>query len=878
MRPILSQVPFWCALLLLLMAAGAQSKTGSTIYTAEQVQNARRNIARYDWAREQHDDAVKAAGRYAKQSDDWLWNLVTPQSIPRGTQVCIPKGCPKCGKAIERFGGKPWKVDVFKHPWKIECPSCGEFFPKNDFGKFYESGKDERGIFRPEKADRSLLYNTDHADPSDPLRTYGVDDGLGWKDSDGTVFRFIGFYGHYGSWTATIEALNRLRDAYVYTGDALYARKAGILLYRAAQFYPDMDWAPWSKLGFNNSDGGSGKGKVYGRIWEMGVAKGLMLAYDAIYPGLADPQLLNYLSSKEGKRVEAAEIRKLAENNIIRVVHDGILAARISGNEGMHQSAMATAAVVLDEPGTSDAWLEWIFRNGDVNHGNPNGGNIKRLLAGNVDDDGMGGEASPTYNSIWRQLFKQISETLEAYPKYKGPRVTDFPKYRKMFEAPVRLICCDNYVPHIGDCAKTGDPGLFGVNLDSLIYAYRTFNDPRFAQMAEYVARLQGGAIRGGILDPEPEDVMSPIRAVVREKGAYLPKTDNMPGYGLAILRSGSGAKQRALALYYGRNMGHGHRDTLNIELFGHGLDLMPDIGYPEHASVWPARHEWTSNTISHNTVVVDRAKQAESFSGASRFVKQGDGVSVAEVYADKVYPQTSLYQRTVAMVDASETDFYVVDIFRVRGGKEQHYSIHGPEGEVDVENLRLTAQLKGTLMGEDVPYAANVGSGADYWKSASGFQYLYNVRRDTRPGAKPAVTWNVKDTWNVLPEPKDIRLRVNVVRPPGELILADGDPPQNKPGNPRRLTYLLETSKGVSSTFVNVIEPYCGKRIIKDVQRADEGDTVTLKITLVTGRVDYFTSATSARKVEAAGKKATGRFVAISKEDGESRIRLSAQ
>jgi len=865
------------------LCAAVSAKTGSTIYTPERVANARRNIARYDWAKQQRDNTVNTADAYVRQTDDWLWNLVTPQSIPRGTQVSIPRGCPKCGKAIERFGRWPWKVDVFKRPWKIECPSCGAVFPTNDFGKFYESGKDEHGIFRPERADRSLLYNTDHPDPADPLHTYGVDDGLGWKNEKGDVYRFVGYCGHYGAWTHVLSALTHLRDAYVYTGEPIYARKAGIVLYRAAQFYPDMDWAYWNKLGFNNSDGGSGKGKVYGRIWETGVARTLMLAYDGVYSGLDDPELLKYLSAKEGKPIDAAGVRAMVENNIIRVVHDGVLAGRISGNEGMHQSTMATAAVVLDEPGTSEKWLSWLFADGDVNHGNPNGGNIKRLFAEKVDDDGMGGEASPMYNSIWRQLFKVISEVLELYPKYDGPKITDFPKYKKMFEAPVRLICCDRYVPNIGDCGKTGFPALTGANLDGLVYAYETFKDPIFAQMADYVARLKSTETRGDILDPNPEDQLNAIRAVVKEKGPYIPKTDHLPAYGLAILRSGTGENQRALTLYYGRNMGHGHKDTLNIDLFGYGLDLMPDIGYPEHASVWPARYEWTSNTISHNTVTVDHRKQAESFSGKARFVKQGDGVSAAEVYAGKVYPQTTLYQRTTAMVDASDADFYVVDIFRVKGGKECHYSLHGPEGDVETEGLNMVDQGKGTLAGENVDYAAKVGDGRDYWKTASGFQYLYDVRRDKHPAGYPAVIWKCVDTWHVTPYQGgakggcDIRLRVNMVNPPGEVILAHGDPPQNKQGNPRRLTYLLETHTGGQSTFVNVIEPYSGERAIKSIERTDKGDTVTLKITLVSGRVDYIVSSTSPQAVRAGGLSIKARFAVISRANGKATLRLAA-
>ena len=895
---------------LMALSVSASAKTGSTLYPPERVANARRNIERYEWAREIRDAAVKAAKTYADQSDDFLWDLVTPQSIPRGTQVNKVKGCPKCGRAIDKFGTSPWKVDVIKRPWKIECPSCGEVFPKNDFARFYESGKDERGVFRPERADRSLLFNSDHPDPTDPLHAYGVDDGLGWKTDKGDVYRLIGYYGHYGSWAATLSAMRNLRDAYLYTGDSTYARRAGVLLYRAAEFYPEMDWHPWRELGFDNSDGHTGRGKVYGCIWETGVADSLITTYDGIYPALDDAALLDYVSKKAGRPVDAASFRALVEKNIIREAHDAILKRQISGNEGMHQRTMAVAAVALDEPGTTDKWLEWIFAPDTPGDQTREGGNIKGVFETKIDEDGMGNEASPSYNGIWRRCFRVISEVFEQYPQYKGTRFTDFPKYRKMFETPTRLICCDKFTPNIGDCGKTGYPGVHN-KLDDLVYAFRTFKDPIFAQMAVFLNGGKTAGIRGEILDPEPEGFAGEIETVVKAKGPYVPKTENLPSYGLAILRSGKSeapagegeapaepGNQRALTLYYGSNTGHGHKDTLNIELFAFGLDLMPDLGYPEHASVWPSRYLWSSNTISHNTIIVDRKKQGNSRLGKARFVVEGKGASAAEVYCDAVYPQTSLYQRTIAMVDVSDQDFYLVDIFRVNGGSECHYSLHGLEGSAKTEGLNLVAQKKGTLAGEDVEFAAN--EPRDQWDTAGGFQYLYDIRRDTNPGPIPSVTWKVKDTWKLLDKPADIRLRFDLVNPPGDVILAHGDPPQNKPGNPRRLTYVICPDKGSEpvfrdlsgaqrngnpetlaseSTFVTVIEPYVGKRVVKSIERLGDSRTTVIKIDLSSGRTDYIISALDPTTLKIAGKHDfAGRFGVIREEKGMADTRLCVQ
>src|SRR5690606_7478690 len=164
--------------------------------------------------------------------------------------------------------------------------------------------------------------------------------------------------------------------------------------------------------------------------------------------------------------------------------------------------------------------------------------------------------------------------------------------------------------------------------------------------------------------------------------------------------------------VYYGRRGGHGHRDTLNIGLHAYGLDLSPDLGYPEVAdSVHPQRHEWVNKTISHNTLVVDRSKQAAQVIAQCRYYDDSDRVKLIEVEAPNVYPQTELYRRTTALIRVDDEHSYIVDFFRVKGGEEHHFSFHGAEGIVETEGLTLVPQqddegaFKGTLAGIHVDY-----------------------------------------------------------------------------------------------------------------------------------------------------------------------------
>lgn len=868
-------IPF-VLIAIVMLSASAFAKTGSTIYTPGRIANALWNIQRYSWAQSTRNSAVSGGNTYANLSDDTLWNLVTPQSIPRGIHVNTAMGCPNCGHAIDAYGNYPWRCDVFNNPWKITCPNCGQIYPKNDFAAFYASGLDSSGVFQYANADRALLYNTEHPSTTDPLHMYCVDDTMGWNDGKGNTYRFIGYYGHYGTWTIVSYALANLRDAYVYTGDIKYARKAAILLYRVAQLYPAMDWNYWYKKGFTNSDGGSGLGKIWGRIWEPGLVDIFNTTYDAIYPALTDTQLLSNLSAKAGGTVTAADVRSLFETNIIWQVHDAILSHKIEGNEGMYQNSMATAAIVLDIPSTTDGWLDWVFHDGDVHNGDIRGGNINRILATRVDDDGMGDEAAPGYNAIWRNMFHSLSDILEVYPRYTNNRIINNPKYAKMFSGPGRMTCIYRFTPNIGDYLYTGQPGL-SIAINDLAYAYHISWDPKLAQMAYFLNGGTAAGLRsGGIFDADPEAVQSEVAAAVSMFGPWTMATDNMTHYGLALLRSGTTTdNRRVLSLYYGRNTGHGHKDTLNIELFAQGLSLMPDLGYPEYADTTNAsRGEWTNNTISHSTVVVDKKKQRDEVLADCHFVAQGNGVSVAEVSAQPCYTQTSLYQRTTAMVDVSATDSYIVDVFRVEGGTDHMYSLHGPEGSYTAEGLNMAVQSTGTLAGPDILPYADMGYGPSF-SNATGYQYLYDVRRDTAPVGVPAVTWNVVDTWHCNSPAKTVKLRVNLVSPPGEVILAHGDPPRNKVGNPKQLWYLLSHHVGSSSTFVSVIEPYSTARVISNIQRTDVGTNVILTITTTTGRVDTIVCPLGTAKLTVAGLDFYGKFGVISQQSGITQMKF---
>ncbi len=835
-------------------------RRGGKLMTPEQVGNARRNVTRFDWAAAQRDAAVAKATRWVQLDDDRLWAMVTGQTIGRSTNASVEKGCPKCGQEIYRYGGG-FDVDVLADPWKIRCPSCDGRFPTNDFEAYYRSGIAEDGLFHPERADRRLLFNSRHPDPKDAKHMFAVDDGTGWTDTEGESFKLIGVYAHYGIWSEISSACQTLREAFLLTGDGIYAHKAGVLLARIADVYPDMDWSFWARQGFFNSDGLSGRGRIYGRIWEPGLLKAFAECFDLVRTAWKDEDpLFRFLRAKQLRHglVEHGTTDALCahfETHVLREGIEAILQGDIHHNEPGDQATMALLAVALDDNRTDDR-LDWIFQEGFLRGRQPTGGHIPLLFASEIDRDGVGSEGAPGYSLGWLRWplgMRSLEMILRSRPSYTRHRISDFDRYRQMYLAFTRVTALNRYVPSIGDSGSTGSPGLAGADIEQCLYGFEMFGDTELSQAIYQLADGDLSGVHGAITDPDPEAIRVRIVETVGRHGPLRLSSDVMTGYGLAMLRDGEGELERTLWLYYGRNMGHGHADRLNLGLYAFGLDMLPDLGYPEHARVWPKRSGWTNHTVSHNTVLVDRSPQKGTYSGKVDFVGIADNVQVVSVSSTDVYPQCSAYGRQSVLVRISERDFYVADCFRVSGGRSHHFMFHAAEGEVETDGMVLQPQARGTYAGADVGFGEFYdGSVVDLnGYRGSGFQYLYNVRRSPAPESVVSVDWTVKDTWKVrarsraagVPLETDVHLRWSLFDPPGEVAICHGDPPQNKPGNPRRLTYGVashEGDDGVDSTFLSLIEAYDGCRVVRSAEALDvSGPARSLSVQLPGDRVD---------------------------------------
>jgi len=124
---------------------------------------------------------------------------------------------------------------------------------------------------------------------------------------------------------------------------------------------------------------------------------------------------------------------------------------------------------------------------------------------------------------------------------------------------------------------------------------------------------------------------------------------------------------------------GHQHADRLGLTLYSHGRLLALEKGTPYNESV---TRELSTLTQSHTNVVVDKQSQpqgealrGESVPEAAVFYAS-PLMQFAELRGDRIYPQTSRYRRSVAVVED-----VVIECFDVHGGETKDWILQHAGG-----------------------------------------------------------------------------------------------------------------------------------------------------------------------------------------------------
>ena len=153
-----------------------------------------------------------------------------------------------------------------------------------------------------------------------------------------------------------------------------------------------------------------------------------------------------------------------------------------------------------------------------------------------------------------------------------------------------------------------------------------------------------------------------------------------LAGAGHVWLGWGEAEDQVQLHLHFSGSYGHAHADNLNVMLFAKGHELLSDVGYTH------TRHRiWSKSSLCHNVVVIDEKEQNTSSRRGPTdgrllaFEARYGPVQWMAAGAEVVYPVLAdVYRRTLMLVDAGDSNTYVVDLFQVTGGSQHDWVLHG--------------------------------------------------------------------------------------------------------------------------------------------------------------------------------------------------------
>jgi len=330
-----------------------------------------------------------------------------------------------------------------------------------------------------------------------------------------------------------------------------------------------------------------------------------------------------------------------------------------------------------------------------------------------------------------------------------------------------------------------------------------------------------------------------------------------LPAYGHLVLGSGEGSTQTQLNLHFNDSCNHTHKSVLGLSLFAFGQELLGNNRYAQAA----AGRGFLNSTMAHNTVTIDRTSQERSriqlegnlghlFTGGDlkTFEPGLGGVALAEIDGQRAYRNVPerRYKRLAVLNTADPAHPYMLDIFRVGGGRIHDYFLHGAIkfDETAQASFPLTKIAKQYPLLEE----------GEEWiepKENSSNTNWYGVFREMSAGRSPG-NWNA----SFLDASGKTGTRVHVADD-GDSQVFLGKSPVVIRENPKdradqifnfwRPTLLIRRTahegQPLQSLFVSVIEPLHGVAGITKVERLPlkqpSLESAALRITFANGRQD---------------------------------------
>ncbi len=659
------------------------------------------------------------------------------------------------------------------------------------------------------------------------------DSGAGWTDpKTKETFYFAGFTNGMIMKSLAASILPALVNAYLLTDNEKYAERALWIMDAIATIYPSADSGPLDYPG--NKIGKPGGGRLERPYYQA--ARTLML-YAYYYEALSKNALLEKpsLSNPQFSMRQNIELNLLMNGAAycLRMTETGTGASKElnNGNIDYNRAPLAVGAL-LGIP----SWVDWAL-NGPLG--------FRYAVTNSIDINGRYFETGASYAQHTRDLLLSTAEMLKRmrlpqYPQgYNAYDDTRFAFFALDFFTQIQAA---GRLPLFGDAGPDrlilgdGQPFDRGTLLAAQQF-YRYTDSPEIRTKALKTGALMRQSLPEKYLPSNDELFQTPkwdaeIKGVQASLGA-APQAGSTPNastmffdYGTLIFRSGEGNQQRAALMRFGPTLNHGQSDELGLQFFAKGREFSFDPGYYNTH----LRFGFTSSTIAHNLLVVNRRNQMRQSSPGGDLqtwtagnVLQSAAVNNPQAYADQ---NVQLYKRRIAFFDISPEDSVIIDNFWARGGHDYDYSLHGiSKGKLEISpspNITLQEKRDGSVLDAKIDYSSEMNANgvvAQFAKEAfyfsppgDGYGFLSKPTFYKMNG--PAqLQWTANDATNH-------KLFAWNFAPPNAQIITAQSP---NPPAPMDVTYVISRAsapKNETVRFTSVILPTSGENKLASVEQ----------------------------------------------------------
>jgi len=463
----------------------------------------------------------------------------------------------------------------------------------------------------------------------------------------------------HGHWLRGIATLGW---AYSLDPKPEYAARVRSILLKYASFYRDLE------IHDKNDKKSSSGARLYAQtLDEATTLCRVCLGYDRVYDAPC-------FAADDHKRIEEGFLRPACDTIMPALRHT-------SNWQSWHNAAVGCIGFVLRDK----ALVDWAV-NGPCG--------FCFQMEHSVLSSGMWHEGAPSYH--WYALAAHLYLTEAA--KRAGMDLYSLPPVKKMFDGPIRLLFPDQTFPAINDSDRSSIAG----SRPYYEIAYRRYQDPNYLALLE--PRDSPEALFWGA-DLPAETHTLPMQT-----------SSNSEADGIAILRDAD--NHTALFFDYSANQsGHAHPAKLGMILFAQGDERLVDPGRLRYGN--PMHGGWYRQTIAHNTVVINEARQGKVAIALKSF-----GItptfSLARATFDTAKKSESV-DRTVLLFNgpslgtpSTSSASTIVDVVRCQAKTETLFD--------------LPAHFRGALC--ELPKTESLEKLSD----APGYCILKNVKRCTEP------------------------------------------------------------------------------------------------------------------------------------------------